>query len=261
MSEWIAAGRVERRLAPPERPGARLLLAGGEERDQVERVARAAARPRRAPTRPPSRNAAASSVGSSASSASSARSIPAGPFSTAISGFVVSGSSPAGSSPPTSESGVPASTCGEHLAQPLDLGPQLRVARLRLLLDALEPAGDVVAVGDEQLELQVLEVAARDRRPARSRRARRAARRPAAGCRAAPARCRARPGRGSRPASPSSPTRPRRARRAARRRPRPCRRSSCRTRRRRLFVSAVKSVVLPDPGQADDPCLEGHAAA
>jgi hypothetical protein len=48
----------------------------------------------------PSRNAAASSSGSSASSASSFRSIPAGPFSTATIGFVVSGSSAAGSGRP-----------------------------------------------------------------------------------------------------------------------------------------------------------------
>ena len=48
-------GGVERRLAAPQRPGPRLLLARGEERDQVERVARAAARSRRAPTAPPGR--------------------------------------------------------------------------------------------------------------------------------------------------------------------------------------------------------------
>ena len=34
-------GRIERRLAVAQRPGARLLLAGREERDQVERVAQA----------------------------------------------------------------------------------------------------------------------------------------------------------------------------------------------------------------------------
>ena len=46
-------GRVERGLAAAERPGARLLLARGEERDQVELVAEPAARPRRAPSRRP----------------------------------------------------------------------------------------------------------------------------------------------------------------------------------------------------------------
>jgi len=46
----------------------------------------------------------------------------------------------------------------EHLLQLVDLGPHLRVTRLRLLLDALEPALHVVTVGDEQLELERLEV-------------------------------------------------------------------------------------------------------
>ena len=57
----------------------------------------------------------------------------------------------------------------EHLLQLLDLGADLRVARLRLLLDALEPPLDVVAVGDEQLELERLEIVVRGRRPRRSR--------------------------------------------------------------------------------------------
>ena len=39
-----------------------------------------------------------------------------------------------------------------------DLRPQRRVARLRLLRDALEPTLDVVAIRDEQLELQRLEI-------------------------------------------------------------------------------------------------------
>ena len=39
---------------------------------------------------------------------------------------------------------------------------QIRVARLRLLRDALEPALDVVAIGDEQLEAQRLEIVVRD---------------------------------------------------------------------------------------------------
>ncbi len=39
MSEWISAGRLERRLATPQRPRARLDVAAGEERDEVERVA------------------------------------------------------------------------------------------------------------------------------------------------------------------------------------------------------------------------------
>src|ERR671922_2221348 len=46
----------------------------------------------------------------------------------------------------------------EQAVELLDLAFQLRVAGLRLLGDALEPALDVVAVGDEQLELQRLEI-------------------------------------------------------------------------------------------------------
>src|SRR5215216_2512076 len=45
--------------------------------------------------------------------------------------------------------------------QPLevrDLGAQLRAARLRVFANALEPARDVVAVGDEQLEVERLEL-------------------------------------------------------------------------------------------------------
>ena len=51
--------------------------------------------------------------------------------------------------------------CASTLPQLLDLDAELRVARLRLLLDPLEPPLDVVAVGDEQLEPQVLEIAGR----------------------------------------------------------------------------------------------------
>jgi len=46
----------------------------------------------------------------------------------------------------------------EHLLQLIELAADLCVARLRLLLDALEPALDMVAVGDEQLELERLEI-------------------------------------------------------------------------------------------------------
>ena len=51
----------------------------------------------------------------------------------------------------------------EHLLQLLELAADLRVTGLRLLLDALEPALDVVAVGDEQLELERLEIVVRRR--------------------------------------------------------------------------------------------------
>ena len=91
------------------------------------------------------------------------------------------------------------------------------------------------------------------RRPARTRRARRAARRPGAGFRAAPARCPGRPGRGSSPASPSWPARPRRARRAARRRSSRSRRVVFPYSPPAAFVSAVKSVVFPAPGRPTIP--------
>ncbi len=53
---------------------------------------------------------------------------------------------------------------GEQPLQLLRLPLQLRVAGLRLLRNALEAPLDMVAVGDEQLELQRLEVVRRDAR-------------------------------------------------------------------------------------------------
>ena len=198
MSEWIVSAASSAVSPFAERPRARLLLAGGEERDQVERVAqpphdlvqrrRAAVAERRrllvvelGQLRLEREVDPARAVldARAAASSSAAR-------------------APAAARRAYSESGVPGVDVREHLAELLDLDAELRVARLRLLLDPLEPPLDVVAVGDEQLELQVLEVAAPGRRPARSRRGRRAARRPGGGCRAARARCRARPARGSR---------------------------------------------------------------
>src|SRR4051794_274632 len=57
---------------------------------------------------------------------------------------------------------VPRIEVREQLLQLLDLFLQRHVTRLRLLRDALEPSLDVVPVGDEQLELQGLEVVVRD---------------------------------------------------------------------------------------------------
>ena len=145
----------------------------------------------------------------------------------------------------------------EHLAQLLELGAQLRVAGLRLLLDALEPPFDMVAVGDEQLELERLEIAMPGRAPRRSRGGRRAARRPDEGSRAAPRRHPGRPGRESWRPSPCARSRPRRARRGADRRSAPCRRSSSRTRRRRPCERGEERR-LPAAGRADDADLECH---
>ena len=52
----------------------------------------------------------------------------------------------------------------KQLLELLHFLPQLHVTRLRLLLDALEPALDVIAVCNEQLELQRLEVVIRNTR-------------------------------------------------------------------------------------------------
>ena len=50
---------------------------------------------------------------------------------------------------------------GQNLAQRLGLLAHGRIAGLGLLLDPLEALGDVIGVGDEQLELELLEVALR----------------------------------------------------------------------------------------------------
>src|SRR5207302_390295 len=56
---------------------------------------------------------------------------------------------------------VPRVEVREQAFEIVRLPLQLRVARLRLLPDALEPPLDVIAVGDEQLELQRLQVVVR----------------------------------------------------------------------------------------------------
>ena len=96
----------------------------------------------------------------------------------AISGFVVSGSSPAAARAGTSER-VPASTCARTRSSSCDLLAEPRVARLRLLPDALEALLDVVAVGDDELELERPQVVV-GVRVGRSRERRRSARPPCA---------------------------------------------------------------------------------
>ena len=75
-----------------------------------------------------------------------------------MSGFVVSGSSSDGSSPVHSESGCPSSRCASSRSVSSSLLPLRAIARLRLLADALEPPVDVLAVGDDELEAERLEV-------------------------------------------------------------------------------------------------------
>jgi hypothetical protein len=74
----------------------------------------------------------------------------------------VSGSSSGGSSPsPLREGPARVEMCEQPL-QLCGLRLQARIPGFRLLPDALQPALDVVAVGDEELELQRLEVVGRD---------------------------------------------------------------------------------------------------
>ena len=47
---------------------------------------------------------------------------------------------------------------GEQLLEVLHLGPKRRIARLRLFRDTLEPPLDMLAVGDEELELDRLQI-------------------------------------------------------------------------------------------------------
>ena len=116
--------------------------------------------------------------------------------------------------------------------QLLDLGANLRVARLRLFGDALEPALDVVAIGDQQLQRERLEVTCGiGVRPEAAQHDEQGVDLPqVAELRLAGAGNVLDPDRRRRDLACVHDLR--RARRAARRRSGPCRRSSCRTRRR-----------------------------
>jgi hypothetical protein len=46
----------------------------------------------------------------------------------------------------------------EHALELVDLSAKLRVARLRLTADPLQPPLDVITVGDEQLQLELLDL-------------------------------------------------------------------------------------------------------
>ena len=213
MSVWIVAAASSAVCALPERPGARLLVADREERDQSERVLQPRAPPRRAPTArrgspPPPRPAARR---------------------------------------------APPPACSRSPGPVLERDQRLGRERVELAPAARRPVGERAAgveVRDERLQHLGLgalaprrrtsppspraragvrrgrgrrraarAAASRDRRPAsrptRSRPARPGSRRPGAGCRGAPGRSRARRRRGPPPASPSAR---RRARPAAARR-------------------------------------------
>ena len=84
--------------------------------------------------------------------------MPPGPFSTTTTAFVVSGSSSGGSSLPVVGERPAALDVREQPLEVFRLLAELRVARLRLLAHALEAPLDMVAVGDEQLELELLDL-------------------------------------------------------------------------------------------------------
>ena len=156
MSVWIVAA-ASRAVCPSRSVQARVSLSPTVKK-AISPSASFNLRTTSSSAEGPSRNSAASSSGRSASSASSLQSIPCGPFSTARSGFVVSGSSSGGSSPGQSASVFPASRCASSATSVSSSARFAGVARLRLLRDALVPALDVIAIGDEQLELERLEV-------------------------------------------------------------------------------------------------------
>src|SRR3954447_15966837 len=153
------ARSVDRRLAVPERPGSRLLLAGGEERDEVEGVPQpahdllerggaAVAKRRRLLVRELRELRLEREV-------DPARAVLDRDQRLRRQRLELSRQLPGKIGERRARVGV-----GKDLAQLLDLRPQLRIARLRLLLDSLETPLDVVAIRDEQLELPVLHVTA-----------------------------------------------------------------------------------------------------
>ena len=169
--------RVERSLSLPQRPGACLLVAGGEERDQPEGVRELAddfvegrgAVPERGRLLP---------CGSSASSVSSARSMPRGPFSSGSSGTSASAARASSRLAPTQPATRPFEV-GEH-------GPERPPPHGAAAGRRTSPASRRVRAGARHGRGR--QRAARaggsrdhwpDRRPLRSRRGRRAARRPA----------------------------------------------------------------------------------
>src|SRR5581483_9770093 len=155
--------RVDRGAAPPERPRARLLLARGEERDHVEGL-REAPNDRR--------------EGRLAAGAELRRLLVRHLRELGLELQVDPGRAVHDRQerlprqrlelgrelvPPIGER-LPRVEVREQPLQLLRLLLQLRVPGFRLLGDALETTLDVVAVGDEQLELQRLEIVLRDAR-------------------------------------------------------------------------------------------------
>ena len=161
MSEWIVSA-ASIAVSPSRSVHARVSFSPA-----VKNVIRSSVSASRRTTSPSAdsplpRNSAASSRAAPRARPRASGRCPSGaPFTIASSGFVVSGSSSGGSSSVHSAIVLPASRCASSRSSCSTSCLQLRVARLRLLRDALEPPLDVVAVGDEQLELQRLEVVGR----------------------------------------------------------------------------------------------------
>ena len=232
MSEWIDAAASSAVWPSAERPRPRLLLARGEERDQVERVAQAAdhlVERRRAPLLAELRRVGVRHL----------RELrlqlqvdPVRPVLDREQRLRRQGLELLRQLARVVAQRVARLQVGEQRLQLLDLLPQRGVTRLRLLLDPLEPPLDMVAVGDEQLEIERLQVAGgigAGREAVRDRQDRIDLAKPAE---------QRRPGSGhvddadrrGRDLPRAAPARP--APRAGRRRSGPCRRSPCRTRRR-----------------------------
>ena len=156
MSEWIVPPALERGLAVAERPRACLLLTGREERDQAESV-----------LEPPHdlverRGTFAEGrrflVDSSASSASSLQSIPSGPLTLrSAAWWSADRARPAGRR--SSRSAAARIEVCQNRTEDLLLPPNACVAGFRLLRDPLEPLRDMIRVGDQELELELLEIA------------------------------------------------------------------------------------------------------
>ena len=148
---------------------------------------------------------------------------------------------------------------GDQLLELVHLRRELRIARLRLLRDPLEPSLDVLAVGHEQLEAERDEIVVRigvRREPVEDEQERVDL---AQVAEQRGARCRERRRRARRPASPCAPTTTAATcARAARRRSAPCPRSAWPTSPRAprslpARVSALKSVVFPAFGSPTMP--------
>ena len=152
--------RIERRRAAAQSPGSRLLLTSGEERDQVQRVTQPADNlfQRRAATVTKRRRIL---FGQLRQLGLERQVDPAGPVLDRDQRHRRQRLEPVGQLAWPFAERLLRVDVREHLLEHLNLGAQLHVTRLRLLHDPLQPLLDMVAVGDEQLELQVLQVAGR----------------------------------------------------------------------------------------------------